>query len=72
MVKSACPLDAIRVKDWLHLSLAYAFPQEQNDRLADMARESIELRSATGWELRLYERREREWIEHGKWVIING
>lgn len=46
----------IRLKDWLHLSLAYRFPPGQFERLAGLAREMADPAAPAVWEARLYER----------------
>jgi hypothetical protein len=62
--------DALRVKDWLHLSLAYGFPAEQHPALATLARELVDPRAPVGWDLRLYERRPAdEWALHASWGL---
>jgi hypothetical protein len=62
--------DALRVKDWLHLSLAYGFAAEQHDALAALARELVDPRAPAGWELRLYERRPGDaWVLHESWGL---
>lgn len=62
--------DALRVKDWLHLSLAYGFDPEQHDALAALARELIDPSASAGWELRLYERRPGDaWVLHAGWGL---
>jgi ubiquitin-associated SH3 domain-containing protein len=56
--------DALRLKDWLHLSLAYGV-----DELADHATLAIEVvdpDAPVGWELALWERRaDGTWARHG-------
>jgi ubiquitin-associated SH3 domain-containing protein len=52
----ARPIDAIGVKDDLHLSLAHRFPPEQSAPLAGLAREMVNPRAPVAWELRLYQR----------------
>ena len=48
--------DALRLKDRLHLSLAYEFPAEQCSTLAQLAHTLIAPAAPVGWELRFYER----------------
>ena len=62
--------NAILVKDFLHLSLAYGFQPHHGPRLAQLARELITCHSPAGWELRLYERDKSErWTQHAAWPI---
>lgn len=62
--------DAVRPKDWLHLSLAYGFAPAAADGLAQLAREIVDPRSPCTWELRLYERHGgNRWVAHQSWPI---
>lgn len=62
--------DALRVKDWLHLSLAYGFPVAQHAALAMLAQELVDPHAQAGWELRLYERRPGDvWVLHAGWGL---
>src|SRR5262245_25650325 len=62
--------DALRLKDWLHLSLAYTFLPEQHEPLAKLARELVDLRAPAAWELSFYERgAEGMWIAHAGWPL---
>lgn len=55
----------IRLKSWLHLSLAYDFAPEQHESLAKIATELIDLQTPVGWDIRLYEREiSQEWVLH--------
>jgi len=56
MAHSLTRADTLRLKDWLHLSLAYEFPPEQHEPLKAIAREMIDVRAEVAWELRFYER----------------
>lgn len=47
--------DALRLKDWLHLSLAYQFPPDQYPVLRQLAEESVDPHAPVEWELRFYE-----------------
>jgi ubiquitin-associated SH3 domain-containing protein len=63
-------VDAIRLKDWLHLSFAYHFPPEQHHALEQIAQETIDPAAPVGWDLRFYERDESgAWICHAKWPL---
>jgi hypothetical protein len=62
--------DAIRPKDWLHLSLAYGFPPEQHQPLAALACEMVKPYAPVGWSLRFYERHANgEWTCHAEWAL---
>lgn len=61
--------DAIRVKDWLHLSLAYGHDETDGHDLAQLATKLVDPAAEVTWELRLYERRGGEWIIHGSWPL---
>ena len=67
--RSSTRRDALRLKDWLHLSLAYDFRPEQRERLAALARESVDPLTPAGWDILLYERDGARWITHGRWPI---
>lgn len=47
---------ALRLKDWLHLSLAYNFHPEHEAPLRDLAIKAIDLNAAVNWELRFYQK----------------
>jgi ubiquitin-associated SH3 domain-containing protein len=65
--------EAIRQKDWLHLSLAYDFPLEHQDVLKRLAEETLHLDAQVGWELRFYERHpDNKWTCHGTWTVGSG
>lgn len=49
--------EAIRPKEWLHLSLAYGFRPEEDAPLRALAQASVEPQTQMDWALRLYERR---------------
>ena len=69
-VHSPTRRDTLRLKDWLHLSLAYAFPPEQHESLAKLARELVDMRAPVAWELSFYERDlEGAWIAHADWPL---
>ncbi|MBD2258620.1 hypothetical protein [Pseudanabaena sp. FACHB-2040] len=55
----------LRLKDWLHLSLAYEFSPDQAKGLSQMATELIDPAAAVTWELRYYQRNQDDhWICH--------
>jgi ubiquitin-associated SH3 domain-containing protein len=62
--------EAIRNKDWLHLSLAYEFPTEQHAALQQLATETVHLDAPVTWELRFYERHpDNTWTCHHVWPL---
>jgi hypothetical protein len=67
---SATRRDALRLKDWLHLSLAYVFPPHQHATLAALAREMVDISAPISWELRFYERHaDGAWTCHARWLL---
>ncbi|MBE9078227.1 hypothetical protein IQ241_13150 [Romeria aff. gracilis LEGE 07310] len=61
---------ALRLKDWLHLSLAYDFDPAQAPELEQLARAKIDIQAEVRWELRLYERNEnRTWHCHRQLAV---
>ena len=62
--------DAIRLKDWLHLSFAYGFAEEQHEPLARLAEEMVDMNTAVSWELRFYQRHaDKNWTCHASWPL---
>lgn len=62
--------DALRLKDWLHLSLAYGFPPEQHGALAALARKMLDITAPVAWELCFYERCvDGAWLRHARWPL---
>lgn len=61
--------DEIRPKDWLHLSLAYGHAAADTAELAALATDLVDPAAPAGWDLRVYERRDGEWIAHGSWPL---
>lgn len=47
---------ALRLKDWLHLSLAYDFDLKHTKGLQALAIEMIDVAASVDWEMRFYER----------------
>ncbi len=69
-VDSPSRRDDLRLKDWLHLSLAYDFPPEQGPKLARIAKEMIDIHLPVHWDLRFYERHVKDgWISHVVWPL---
>ena len=46
--------ERLRLKDWLHLSLAYGFDARHGNELQQLAQKTIDLQADVGWELRFY------------------
>ncbi|MBD1996641.1 hypothetical protein H6G00_08420 [Leptolyngbya sp. FACHB-541] len=62
--------DALRLKDWLHLSLAYEFQFEHSESLIQLAQECIDLQASVQWELRFYQRHaDYRWTCHQSWKL---
>lgn len=62
--------DALRLKDWLHLSLAYEFSPDQSEPLIQLAQTFINLQAAVQWELRFYQRHaDQQWTCHRSWLL---
>lgn len=67
--------DALRLKDWLHLSLAYGTAIDRPaadrssialllDRYGALAEVMIDPNAAVGWEVGLWERTDQGWVRH--------
>ena len=70
--------DTLRLKTWLHVSLAYGFDPAHAAALKQLAMERVDPKATVEWDVRFYERspkeRQRqmplnEWTCHGKWTI---
>ncbi len=60
----------LRLKDWLHLSLAYEFPPQQQDTLKAIAEKIINIQALVEWELRFYQRHsDWTWTCHKSWML---
>lgn len=69
-VESPTRSDDLRLKDWLHLSLAYGFPEDQHESLVQLAAEIVDVHAPVGWDLCLYERHEDStWTCHRSWTL---
>ena len=70
--KSPTSTEKLRLKDWLHLSLAYDFNPEDRERLQNLAIENIDLQADVNWELRFYQKNsDWTWKCLGQWTINN-
>ena len=62
--------EKLRLKDWLHLSLAYDFNPEDSNKLKDLATEIIDLKADVSWELRFYQKNfDWSWNCLKSWVL---
>ena len=60
----------LRLKDWLHLSLAYGFNPSDQRNLQQLASQLIDIAAPVMWELRLYERDTAgQWTCHRRWAL---
>ena len=48
--------EKLRLKDWLHLSLAYNFSSQHEEQLKQLAVKAIDLDAPVQWELRFYQK----------------
>jgi len=70
MADSPTRQEALRLKDWLHLSLAYEFTSEQQERLAILAQEIVNPQATVEWELRFYQQHsDGLWTCHQTWQL---
>ena len=70
LAQSSTRSDALRLKDWLHLSLAYDFDPSKATHLKHLAIEWIDLSAQVDWEVRLYERYgDDQWRIHAGWPL---
>ena len=61
--------EPIRLKEWLHVSLAYGHDAADGDELTALASALVDPTADADWDLRLYERRDSHWIVHGSWAL---
>lgn len=60
----------LRLKDWLHVSLAYDFQPEHAPVLKQLADELIDISAEVAWELRFYQRSHNNtWKCHRAWPL---
>ncbi|CAD0226408.1 conserved hypothetical protein [Planktothrix agardhii] len=70
LVNSATRLEALRLKTWLHLSLAYEFQPQHARQLQDLAQNQINPYAQADWELRFYQRHlDQSWTCHQSWQL---
>ena len=56
--------DPLRLKSWLHLSLAYEFELSQSVQLTHLAQTHIDITADVNWELRYYQRIKKQDAQH--------
>ncbi|MDJ0555984.1 MAG: hypothetical protein QNJ68_16395 [Microcoleaceae cyanobacterium MO_207.B10] len=62
--------DKLRLKNNLHLSLAYKFPSKKQQTLAKIAKKNINPQAEVSWELRFYEYHpDKSWTCHQSWEL---
>lgn len=62
--------DRLRLKHWLHLSLAYRFPASEHEPLRDLARRTVTAEAPVHWDLNFYQRHpDKSWTCHGQWSL---
>jgi len=59
----------IRLKDWLHLSLAYGFESADRSQLEQIAKETVDLDANVVWELRFYQKNDADWHCLKSWTL---
>lgn len=68
--------EPLRLKNWLHLSLAYGFPPEQTKELIQLAETYVNPQANVEWELRFYQRHaddsNHDWTCHQSWSLRVG
>ncbi len=70
LAQSPSRKDQLRLKDWLHLSLAYEFSPEQHECLKSIAQSLVDVNALVSWELCFYERRVNDaWCCLASWPI---
>ena len=63
-------LDALRLKDGLHVSLAYGFAPDRHRSLQAIAAEIVDWQAPTEWQLRFYERqKDNSWLCYRCWNL---
>lgn len=68
--KSPTRQEKLRLKDWLHLSLAYGFNPEDGEQLKHLATEIIDIQASVNWELRFYQKNpDWTWNCWHSWII---
>jgi ubiquitin-associated SH3 domain-containing protein len=64
--------DKLRLKHWLHLSLAYQFPESEHQQRMELARRMVIPESPVSWHLRFYQRHpDHRWTCHAQWPLMH-
>lgn len=61
-------LTPLRLKNWLHISLAYDFESSQADTLQQLALQIVNPQAPVTWEIRLYQR-QPDWVCHYAYTL---
>lgn len=62
--------EPLRLKTWLHVSLAYEFPPAQARPLRQLAEQWVDPQAPVHWALRFYQRRADDtWMCHQQWIL---
>lgn len=70
IAESSTRFNKLRLKDNLHLSLAYKFPSKQQQILTEIAKETINIQAQVSWKLRFYQRHtDNSWTCHQSWKL---
>lgn len=63
-------LEPLRLKSWLHLSLAYEFQPEHTETLIYLAQTYVNPQASVVWEVRFYQRHaDHQWTCHQTWSL---
>lgn len=63
--------EPLRLKDWLHLSLAYGFKPQDEEQLKHLAIKLVDIQANVNWELRFYQKNpDWTWKCWQSWLII--
>lgn len=62
--------EELRIKNWLHLSLAYEFTDQHCETLKQLAQTMINPQAPTHWDLRFYQKHPNgSWTCHQSWQL---
>jgi hypothetical protein len=69
---SSSRVDRLRLRHWLHVSLAYGFVETDHEPLAALARRTVSVSAPAFWSLGIFQRHEdKTWTCHGRWLLAN-